>query len=164
MSIRQHCTDFVVELISQLKHRLPDYFEILKKIDAFSVQNILRANKDPIIQILELFAVNAEEIEKIVFQYNTVHLVQWKNQEDTVSLWSEVNKHMDSAGNKQFESLSLFAINLLSLPWSNAEVERVFSQVNLVKTTLRNRLHIDTLNSILTVRVHRAINSPYMPL
>nr|XP_043067192.1 uncharacterized protein LOC122321380 [Drosophila bipectinata] len=48
--------------------------------------------------------------------------------------------------------LATFALQLLSLPWSNEEVERVFSQANLVITKLRNRLQIETLNAILSIR------------
>lgn len=125
---------------------MPDNFKILKNIDIFSVENILRANKQSIVEILEIFDKKGEEIEKIVCQYNTIHLQRWENQENTVAFWAEVKTFMDSAGNRQFQDLAVFALNLLSLPWSNAEVERVFSQVNLVKTKLRNRLHIDTLN------------------
>nr|XP_041632602.1 uncharacterized protein LOC121502837 [Drosophila kikkawai] len=71
--------------------------------------------------------------------------------ENTSTFWSEVKRYRDSAGNP-YEDVVNFALSLLSLPWSNAEVERDFSQVNLVKTKIRNRLEVDTLNAILAIR------------
>jgi len=44
----------------------------------------------------------------------------------------------------------------LIIPFSNAVVERVFSRQNLVKTDLRNRMHIDTLN----MHLHISLNGP----
>ena len=44
------------------------------------------------------------------------------------------------------------AVSVLSLPNSNAEVERLFSQMSVVKCKLRNRMSLQTLNSILYVR------------
>jgi len=41
---------------------------------------------------------------------------------------------------------------LLTLPISNAEVERLFSQLNLIKTKIRNKLSVTTTNSILRIR------------
>lgn len=41
---------------------------------------------------------------------------------------------------------------LLVLPLSNGEVERAFSQMNIVKNSHRNRLSNDMTNSILTIR------------
>ncbi|KAL7724335.1 hypothetical protein ACLKA6_001052 [Drosophila palustris] len=64
----------------------------------------------------------------------------------------KVLAYRDAGHNKPFESLALFAIELLSLPWSKAEVERVFSQMNIVKTKLRNKMHLKTLNAILSIR------------
>ncbi|KAL7723182.1 hypothetical protein ACLKA6_018412 [Drosophila palustris] len=87
--IRDCCSTFLVELIKQLKQRLPDNYNTLKQ---------------------------------------------------------------DSGGNNTFAELAKVAIDLLSLPWSNAEVERIFSQVNLVKSKLRNKLHLSTLNSVLYIR------------
>lgn len=47
------------------------------------------------------------------------------------------------------------AISLLTLPHSNAEIERLFSQMNIVKTKVLNRLQLSMLNSILTIRSGR---------
>ncbi|CAG8749710.1 5620_t:CDS:1, partial [Dentiscutata heterogama] len=44
----------------------------------------------------------------------------------------------------------------LIIPVSNATVERVFSQQNLIKTRLRNQINIDTLNDYLMI----ALNGP----
>lgn len=46
-------------------------------------------------------------------------------------------------------SLSKFVLNILSLPHSNAQCERIFSKVNLIKTKTRNRLNISTINGTL---------------
>lgn len=43
-------------------------------------------------------------------------------------------------------------MSLLSLTHSNAEIERVCSQMNVVKTKLRNCLSVKTLNAILYIR------------
>lgn len=92
------------------------------------------------------------EIDEILTQYNNIHLINWLNNEDNVSFWAEVLNYKDAAGNYRFLQLASLAIKLLTLPWSNAEVERVFSQMNIVKTKLRNRTHIGTLNSLLHIR------------
>ena len=42
--------------------------------------------------------------------------------------------------------------SLLALPHSNADVERVFSQVFLIKTKHRNRLKTSTLDALLVTR------------
>ncbi|XP_068143897.1 uncharacterized protein [Drosophila tropicalis] len=62
--IRLNCTNFVVELISQLIQRLPDNFKTLKHIEFFSAENVLGACKPPIVELLELFKVNGSDIIK----------------------------------------------------------------------------------------------------
>ena len=41
----------------------------------------------------------------------------------------------------------------LCAPFSNASLERLFSKMNLIKTTLRNRWRNDNLNSILRINI-----------
>lgn len=43
------------------------------------------------------------------------------------------------------------AVSVLSLPHLNAEVKRVFSQMSVVKSKLRNWMSLQTLNSILYI-------------
>lgn len=69
-----------------------------------------------------------------------------------MGFWTEVHQFKDAAGSNPFKELSMAAVSVLSLPHSNAEIERVFSQMGVVKTKLRNRMSLETLNSILYVR------------
>jgi len=46
----------------------------------------------------------------------------------------------DASNENPFKSLASFAVMLLILPISNAEVVRLFSQLNLIKTKIRNKL------------------------
>lgn len=132
--------------------RLPDNFEILRQIDRFSVEKVLAAKKGIVDSIIENFCSNGNIKEKIIDQYNSINLIKWVNIADTTKFWTEVLEYKDSAGNDRFKEISNFAIQLLSLPWSNADVERLFSQMNLVKTKLRNRIQSNTVNAILHVR------------
>ena len=45
-----------------------------------------------------------------------------------------------------------FMIGLLVLPHSNADNERIFSQINLIKSKTRNKLHTQTVSSLLTTK------------
>lgn len=132
--------------------RLPDNFQMLEKIDAFDVQKVLHPNKSSVLDILSFFKVPPENVDRILTQYSTIHHIKWNNVEDNEKFWAEVRNYTDSGGQRPFNDLASFAIMLLSLPWSNAEVERVFSQVNIIKTKIRNKLEIQTLNSILNIR------------
>ena len=49
----------------------------------------------------------------------------------------------------QFQTLTTFMRNLMSLPHANVEVERIFSSVNFIKTQTRNRLQTKTVRALL---------------
>ena len=58
--------------------------------------------------------------------------------------WAEVAGLSNAAGEARFPLLTSFTHDLMSLPHSTAAVERIFSQVNRVKTGQTNRLKVDT--------------------
>jgi len=51
-----------------------------------------------------------------------------------------------------FHQTSSLALGLLSLPFSNASVERIFSQMNTVLSKLRNKLHVRSVEAILQIK------------
>ncbi|KAK4882379.1 hypothetical protein RN001_005698 [Aquatica leii] len=63
-----------------------------------------------------------------------------------------VNLYRDASGENPFSALCELVKAALSLPHSNADVERLFSHMNIVKNKLRNRLHNNTINSLLYIR------------
>ncbi|XP_066589319.1 uncharacterized protein [Prorops nasuta] len=64
--------------------------------------------------------------------------------------WVKLLNYEDVMGLQKYKSLSQFVLNLLCLPHSNAECERLFSKVNLTKTKNRNKMKTTTLKSNLT--------------
>ena len=116
------------------------------------MQNILKSSKEDILPILNLFKLNDEMMSKIDDQYSSIQYLKLMNTNNSVEFCAEVHNYQDAGGNNKFEEISEFVLKLLCLPWSKADVEHVFSQINLVKTQVRNRLHLITVNSVLTTR------------
>lgn len=52
----------------------------------------------------------------------------------------EVYKYRDAIGENPFKNLAEIALLFLVFPVSDAEIERIFSQLNLVKHKTRNNL------------------------
>ena len=150
--LRYRCSAFVVKLCTELRSRLPDNFETLEKMSLFSVAECLRVVKEPIVDLAASFGYSAESIERIDIQWRQLTIVQWQETASTVKFWNEVCHYKDAAGINPYLDLCQLAISILSLPHSNAEVERLFSQLNLVKSKLRNRINIASVNAVLAIR------------
>jgi hypothetical protein len=71
------------------------------------------------------------------------------SESSTESFWCAVHDFKDASGHLCFQPLSNGVIKMLCLPISNAEVERVFSQVNLVKNCQRSLMKGDLLEAVL---------------
>ncbi|KAH6935968.1 hypothetical protein HPB50_011870 [Hyalomma asiaticum] len=63
--------------------------------------------------------------------------------------WNTVSQRIKGDGTQEHPLLSAFMKKLLCLPHSTAAVERVFSQINILKTKQRNRLSTDALCGLL---------------
>lgn len=151
-NIKQRCVKFTLKLVNELQARLPTNFAVLQKMSMFSVSETLRVIKPSIVEIAQEFKINETVTDKLISQWRNIVHIKWECTSSTVEFWCEVLNYKDAAGNNPFAELAAFATKLLSLPHSNADIERVFSQVNLVKTKLRNSLSTSTLNAILYVR------------
>ncbi|KAF0688544.1 Uncharacterized protein FWK35_00036203, partial [Aphis craccivora] len=125
---------------------------ILQNTSLLSPAKCLNTTKDSIASLAKLMNFESQNISKIESQWTKINLVQWKSTTSTESLWAEICNYTDSSGINPFNELCKLAKCLLVLPWSNAEVERCFSQMNLVKNKQRNKLSSSTTNAILFIR------------
>jgi len=93
-------------------------------------------------------------------QWNRLSTVSWQNTDDSDlgRLWVDVVNHTDATGELDFSVVGKFALSVLALPFSNAAVERTFSQMNLIKSKRRSKMHQELLESILYVRGFMSIN------
>ena len=72
--------------------------------------------------------------------------------QDAELFWAGVLKH------DNFKGIARYALSCLTMPVSNATVERVFSLVTAIKTKPRNRMGIQMLDSILRIRSELLLN------
>ena len=150
--LRERSKNFLLCLYHQLRQRLPDNPKILSNISSLSVNKVLHPNKEPIAKLLEFMGISEDKISAIEIQYNKIHLMNWNNNKASEAFWREVFHYKDPSDNNPFEELSQFAITTLILPHSNAEVERVFSAMNNIKSKLRNRMEYRILTALLTIK------------
>ena len=80
---------------------------------------------------------------------------------DVDSFWGSVSKMTNTSGEHRFPTVSKLMTSLLSLPHTNADVERIFSQVVLIKTKTRNCLKASTLDAIVkpVVDMYKRMNN-----
>lgn len=150
--IRQRCIWFLVELIKQLQQRLPENVRALQSMSSLSADVCLQPIKSDIIDLAKMFYDDAATVTRINFQWKKLHHIKWTETTSTLHLWAEIASYRDATGDNPFEDLSRLALTLLCLPHSNADVERIFSHMNIVKTKLRNRLSIKSLNAIMAIK------------
>ena len=60
---------------------------------------------------------------------------------------------IDLSQQKRFPTISKLTTTLLSLPHSNADVERVFSHVTNIKTKMRNSMKTTTLEALIVTKL-----------
>lgn len=152
---------YIKSLLEECCKRLPDNIDHFKKLEYFSPSVILSQTccKDfESLPFLNMFA-SEKDIFKIENQYDIIKNVQWKDLygsdvlDNSYKFWETVKNHKDAVGRLVFTELANFVVTLLSLPSSNATVERIFSIMNIVKNKMRNRMSLPLLNSIIQLRV-----------
>lgn len=154
--IQNKCREFLKTLIFELIKRMPTHLNILSKIKNISPKVILNPLR-PKFTELPLDFVPKEKWGDMEIEYRKLLTINWNEvwvtiPEDTIKFWRKVVTIKNAAGELMFENISRFAFVLLSLPSSNASVERSFSLMNVIKSKLRNRMMLKLLNSIMLVR------------
>jgi len=70
---------------------------------------------------------------------------------------------MDTMGKPKYECLAHFAFEILALPTSNTDVERLFSKFSQIKRKERSNLKLETITSLIHLNEYAKMNNmkPY---
>lgn len=74
-----------------------------------------------------------------------------------VECWVGISQKTNASEDPIFKELSEFALRFLSLPISNAVVERIFSIMNTTKTKIRNRMGQRMLVALIRIKTHNSV-------
>uniref|UniRef100_H3AIF5 HAT C-terminal dimerisation domain-containing protein n=1 Tax=Latimeria chalumnae TaxID=7897 RepID=H3AIF5_LATCH len=139
---------FYVNGVSAIKKRMPLGNEVLK------LTSILQPSKfSDIVQLAKSFPQTVpssswDNLEAEFIEYQVADLSNVNSGQPLDVYWHQLGQITTSTKDHKFSVLSKFA-TLLALPHSTAEVERLFSAVNLTKTDLRNKLSTSMLECLL---------------
>lgn len=158
-SFLHHVQLFYIEAAKQIKQRFPIDDDILKCLNILNPDTINSTSASTVVGLAKKFPniVSDNELERIDSEWREIQFMEPRelpsssseHRRDVVAFWGTINQMTDTSGEYRFPTVSRLMTSLLSLPHSNAEVERIFSQVALTKTKLRNSLKSSTLDSIL---------------
>lgn len=141
-------------MAEQIQDRLPENLSVLKMMANLDPRIATSQVKSGLQEILTKFSRTHIYGEKQDIESEWCQLQNkiWRNLSNTEEFYAEVCEDSDAAGNNRFKNVGKFAKALLSLPFSNASVERAFSIYAIIKNKLRNKLSLEMLQSLMIVR------------
>lgn len=72
----------------------------------FCVEETLKHNKSrEVVKVAELLGFDADKIDRILTQWNNIHLQKWNMTSDTVKFWAEVYKFRNAADENPYANL-----------------------------------------------------------
>ena len=156
--VKLRCLKFLKEAAKAVLKRLPPAPDFLLKLKVLFpiiclLQLCLRFSDLP------LYVIPVLNISELYSQWRRLLVVDWASAcggeipSDSCEFWVKVLHHLDPVGFPPFCDLTRLALSLLSLPISNAAVERSFSMMDVVKKRLRNQMLLPMLNSMVVFRL-----------
>lgn len=161
LDIRQRCKRFLIVLCKEIRKRfeldnqlwqLAAYLHP-KRVISSAVRTEMPSLRDLIACVSRISSYDRQAIDN---QWRTI---QWhKFPEEfkspacnVASFYQYILAIEDNNGNLKYEMFGKFALEVLSLPLSNADAERIFSKLNLVKNKTRCRLQTHTVKSLIAI-------------
>ena len=146
------CRNFMIESMLQIKSRFDlkaEYHDIVKCLRPSNATNLVPHSLQMICEKLPYLS-KVLDTGMLDMEWR-LHALEEKTSEDDFfdKYWLAIRDAKTPTGDAKFPNLIKFVAILSSLPFANAAVERVFSQLKLVKTAQRNSLKSTSLVSLL---------------
>jgi hypothetical protein len=160
ISLKTKCFNFIKILLEHLIQRMPSHLSVFREVKLFNPQKKINATHRPKFSELPLKFANSDQLRTMEIQYHNLLNIKWEEvfqhnvPEESIYFWKKVVNPKNAAGDYMFRELALFAFKMLSVPSSNTVVKRSFSVMNIIKSKLRNKMLLELLNAIMTIKLH----------
>ncbi|XP_014299066.2 uncharacterized protein LOC106693944 [Microplitis demolitor] len=159
IEFRNKILNFYIEVISEIKKRfdfsdsLYTFLQILepKQARSYTIKSLgVILKRFPVLQKY----VVLQELDNEWKKHALLNLSDYgiNINSESEDYWKQIFNLKNADGQVIFENLKKVINFLLILPFSNASVERIFSDVKNIKTDHRNNLSTETLKSILITK------------
>lgn len=152
-NFRLKCLDFYVELANQIKSRFRFDNPVLTFVSYFEPKIALSGDIRSIaVQSVQHFPHLVNDIEALNSEWRLLADMTELKQYLKCSaeeFWLKIFDIKNPLEQFIFPNLIKLVQGIFSLPHSSACAERIFSQLTLMKTKVRNRMEVDTCDSIL---------------
>ncbi|MEN2496037.1 MAG: hypothetical protein MHMPM18_000608 [Marteilia pararefringens] len=146
----EKCSNFLLKLIAETEARCENSIASIRKIEFLKPSYV--ANPKLKTSFAD-FPENFLKTDVAEEEYRRMATIDWykeikadSDKLNPIDFWSHV------ASNPAFSNVGKYAMSLLTIPFFNAVVERIFSIAGSVKTKPRNRLSLSSLEAVVIVR------------
>ncbi|XP_076057947.1 uncharacterized protein LOC143035172 isoform X2 [Oratosquilla oratoria] len=150
--VRECCLSFVADLCNEFRRRLPENFEVLQMMSLLSVQECFKGSREFVADVAKMLGYSPMQIEKIECQWKKLQEVRWHERTSTLKFWKEVGDYSIVPLANPFKDVYDFVIDIISLPHSDVEVEKLFGQFDIVKLKLRDHSNLNFLSGVLAIK------------
>ena len=162
--VKQTCLEFMLELVRQIRSHFDLSDSAYKLVEFIMPQNAVKCNPSSLHQLFYRFPYLTDVADKTLVD------VEWRKQaleeldeiildESSLKFWQRRLDARSFNGKLKYPNLKKVVGSIMSLPSSNAAVERLFSHLKLVKTDTRNSLKRESLVGVIHTKEGMNANS-----
>lgn len=160
-TVKTTCRDFLIAACQQIKQRfdfdnklwaLTCYLSPIKMLDHNS-----RTAMPSITDLMEeVPLINTYSKHVLDDQWREIPFYKFPEEinglkYDAEKFYNYIMKIRDDSGHFKFQAIAKFSLEVLSLPTSNADVERLFSKLNRIKRKERNSLKNENVRALIHI-------------
>lgn len=155
------CQQFLITSCEEIKKRFDFNHGVVKHLTLFSIENALSndfRNRYPslfpiFVECKRFVPSNDLDLQQLIDdewrQMPFLNNDEIKKEQEVDKFWVKLLHYKNALGEFEYKNIAQFVISLLCIPHANADCERIFSKINLIKTKQRNRLVTNTINGTL---------------
>ena len=151
--LKQSCQAFLIELVEQVRSRFRT--DSFKMLEFLKPENALGRNPSSLVEVFAALPYLDSMCDKGAadIEWRRLSLdCQFKEEKDAAEFWKKQLLLKNEVGEPKFPNLKKVVACTLSLPHSNACVERLFSHLRRIKTDIRSSLKSTSLVSLLHIK------------